>query len=221
MSTKVPVDQATPTISEPMQTPEEMVQTGNDTIAKINTSANIAGASEVQANVKAWTTANTALDANNKAKANAEALLQQAVTAEPALVRRWKVRRNMVLTSIKAFGDGLKQTVQGFNVEVEQKQAAPLAVVPLNLHAMKKPKPTYASVMWDPTPGAHGYVLQHCTNPADATTFSAPIPLSAAKYHLAGQTPGTTVYFHVCACDSALPNGQTPFTAWVPVVVIG
>jgi len=221
MSNRVPVDQANPQINEPMVTAEEMVQAGSDTIAKINTSVNIATASEVAANVKAWATVNTALDTNNKAKANAKALLQQAETAEPALVRRWKVRRNMVLTSIKSFGDGSKQAVQGFNVDVEQKQAAPLAVVPLNLHAMKKPKPTYASVRWDPTPGAHGYLLQHCTNTADPTTFSAAISVSGARYQLTGQTPGTTVWFRVAACDSALPNGQTPFSAWVPVVVIG
>jgi len=204
-----------------METAVEMVQAGTDTIAKINASTNIASAPEVQANVKAWVSINTALDANNKAKANARALLQQAEMAEPPLVRRWKVRRNMVLTSIQSFGDGSKQTVQGFNVEVAQRQAAPLAVVPLNLHAVKKPKPTYASVIWDPVPGAHGYLLQHATNTADPTTYSALISVSGARYHLTAQTPGTTVWFRVAACDSALPNGQTAFTAWVPVVVIG
>jgi hypothetical protein len=221
MSSKVPVDQASPQITEPMQTPEEMVSTGNDTIAKINASANIANASEVAANVKAWATVNTALDTNNKAKANAKAQLQQTETAEPALVRRWKVRRDMVLTAIKSFGDGSKQAVQGFNVEVAQRQVKPLAVLPENLRALKKPQPTYANVRWDKVPGAHGYVLQHCTNTADPTTYSAPINLSEARYHLSGQTPGTTVWFRVAACDSALPNGQTAFTAWVPVVVIG
>ena len=35
-----------------------------------------------------------------------------------------------------------------------------------------------------------------------------------------GQTPGTTVYFHVLACDQEVqPNGQTAYTAWVAVVV--
>jgi hypothetical protein len=43
--------------------------------------------------------------------------------------------------------------------------------------------------------------------------------MSKARYWLTGQTSGTTVYFRVLACDEALPNGQTPYTAWVAVLV--
>jgi hypothetical protein len=214
---KVPVDRATPQITEPMATPEEMVTTGNDTINKIKASSNYANAPEVQNAVTAWQTTVSALDTNNKAKEQARVQLDQAETAEPALVRRYHVRRNGVLTAIAAFADGSKQIVQSFGTGVEERRVAPLAETPANLRRMVKPKLGVASVRWDRTPGAHGYLLQHCTNPSDPTTYSQPISVSAARYHLGGQTPGATIYFRVLACDASLPNGQTPYTAWVAV----
>jgi hypothetical protein len=33
-----------------------------------------------------------------------------------------------------------------------------------------------------------------------------------------GQTPGTTVHVRVAACDSRLPGGMTPYTAWVALI---
>jgi hypothetical protein len=219
---KVPVDHATPQITEPMETAEEMVTTGNDTIAKMNASTGIASAPEVQTNLKAWALVLALLATNNTTKASAKGQLTQAETAEPALMRRCRVRRNLVLGAVQAFGDGAAQVVQSLNVAVATRVPKPLAITPVNLHPMKKKMPTYASVRWNPTPGAHGYLLQHATNPADPTTYAAPISVTAAKYHLTGQTPGVTVYFRVLACDARLvPTGQSAFTAWVAVVVTG
>jgi hypothetical protein len=216
---KVPVDRATPQITEPMATPEEMVSTGNDTINKIKASSNYANAPEVQNAVTAWQTTVSALDTNNKAKEQARAQLDQAETAEPALVRRYHVRRNGVLTAIAAFADGSKQIVQSFGTAVGERKPAPVATVPANVRPMIRKRLGVASVRWDPTPGASGYLLQHCTNPADATTYAAPISLTQARYHLTGQTPGATVYFRVLACDPSLPNGQSAYTAWLAVLV--
>jgi hypothetical protein len=109
--------------------------------------------------------------------------------------------------------------VQGLGVDVVERQAKPNATVPANLRPMKGKTPTVASVRWDPTDGAHGYMLQHATNTADPTTYVAPFSLTAARYHLGGQTSGTTVYFRVAALDADLPGSQTGFTAWVAVVV--
>jgi len=216
---KVPVDRATPHLTEPTRTPEEMVTAGNEAIPNILASTNIGVATDVKNNATAWATANAALDANNKAKAKARADLAAAEIAEPPLVRRWFARRDATLTSINVFGDGSKQVVQTFNVGVEERSALPLATTPANLRPMKEKKPTLAGVRWNPTVGAHGYLLQHATNPADATTYSAQIALTAARYYLAGQVSGTTVYFRVLACDKDLPNGQSAYTAWVAVVV--
>jgi hypothetical protein len=217
---KIPVDHATPQITEPMETAEEMVTTGNDTIAKINASAAIANAPEVATNLKAWGVVLTALATNNTSKSAAKTQLSLAETAEPALMRRCRVRRNLVLGAVQSFGDGAAQAVQSLNMAVEEREPTPLAITPQNLRSMKKKVPTSAAVRWDPTPGAKGYLLQHATNPADPTTYSPQISLTAAKYYLGGQTPGATVYFRVLACDGRLvPTGQTAFTAWFAVFV--
>jgi hypothetical protein len=217
---KVAVDLATPHITEPMQTPEDMVTTGNDTIAKINASGN--SAPEVAGNVTSWAAVIVLLDKNNQNKAKGHEMVRLAEAAEPGLIRRYRVRRNLVLGAVQSAGDGTAAGVQSFNLEVHQRTQAPLAVVPENLRAMKAKMPTYASVRWDVVPGAKGYMLQHCTNPADPTTYAPPISVTAARYHLTGQTPGITVYFRVLACDARLGGtGQTAYTAWLPVVVIG
>jgi hypothetical protein len=84
---------------------------------------------------------------------------------------------------------------------------------------MKSKTGDRAGFRWDPTPGAKGYVLQHATNPADATTYSAELPISDSKFWLTGQTRGATISFRVLACDARLPGGRTAYTAWVPVLV--
>lgn len=43
-----------------------------------------------------------------------------------------------------------------------------------------------------------------------------PTPRAAAEPM--GQTPGTTVHVRVAACDSRLPGGMTPYTAWVALI---
>jgi hypothetical protein len=216
---KVPVDRATPQL-DTTANPVKMVTTGTAAIAKINASANIAAAPDVQAAIIPWTAANTALDTNNKSKAAGKAAVALAETNQPILMRRWGVRKDAVMVAIAAYGDGSKDLVQTF-VAVEEREPPPPAVVPVNLRAMKVNKPTIASVRWDPTPGARGYLLQHATNPADPTTYSAAISTPGARFHLPGQAPATMVYFRVLACDPALPNGQTAYTAWVGVAVMG
>jgi hypothetical protein len=218
--TKKLIDTATPQITEPTRTAEEMVTTANELIPKIKASPNFASAPDVQTAVAAWDTANSNLDTNNKAKAKARTDLDTAETNEPPLKRRWAVRKEALLVAIKTVGDGSKDTVQSFNVAVEQKKPRAQATVPVDLRPYKRQKPTYASVRWDPAPGAHGYLLQHCTNPGDPTTISPAISCRQARFSLGGLTAGTTVYFRVLACDESLPNGQTAHSAWVPVLVV-
>jgi hypothetical protein len=218
--TKKATDVAIPQITEPTRTAEDMVTTGNDLIPKIKASPNYSSSPDLQTAVTNWQTATTNLDTNNTAKAKARNDLDTAETNEPALKRRWTIRKESVLVAIKAVGDGSKDIVQSFSVAVEQKKPKVQATVPVDVRAMKVNLPTFASVRWNPTPGAHGYLLQHATNPSDPTTISAAIPCKAARYHLGGQTAGTTVYFRVLACDETLPNGQTAYSAWVPVLVV-
>jgi hypothetical protein len=221
MSTKVAIDQATPRIAGVMSTSEEMVTLGTNTVAKVLASANIGNAPGVKAAATAWSVEITALAANNTAKATARAMLDTAIVNELQLVRSFGKNRRALAVAIDLFANGSKDTVQSFGVDVEARQARPAATIPVNLRPMKVKKTNYGSVRWDPTVGAQGYMLQHATNTADATTFVAPIMTTAARYYLGGQTPGATVYFRVAALDTALTGGQTGFTAWVAVMVSG
>ncbi len=216
---KLKVDRATPQITEPNEAAETLVTTANTAIGNINASPALAGAGDVVTTVKNWAAANAALDANNKAKAAAQLQLDAAIAAEGPLVRRWGARKRAVLSAIEIAGDGSAELVAAFNVTVEQRQAAPVAAVPVNLRPMKVLKSANASVRWDPTPGANGYMLQHATSPNDPTTYSPQIHVSAAKFRLGAQTPGATIYFRVLALDPSPPLGQTGFTAWVATIV--
>jgi hypothetical protein len=216
-----PVDRATPTLKKPTaDTPAALVTSTNEAVVKITGSPGYAAAStDVVTNTKALGTASTNLDANNQAKTKAAAALAQAEKNEPPLVRRVGAARRALIGAVDVFADGSKETVLGLGLEVETPQPAPEAGLPENLRPMKVLKSANASTRWDPMPGAHGYLLQHATNPSDATTYSAALVVTRARYRLAGQTPGQTIYFRVAALDTKLAGGQTAYTAWVAVIV--
>jgi hypothetical protein len=216
---KIPVDRARVSIPN-ATTAEAMVTEGNSVVTGVEASVNIAAATDVATAAKALGTVTSALDANNQAKAKAKAALATAETNEAPLVRRWGTKRRALASAIEDFADGSKDVALTFNVKLEEKAPTPIAGTPVNLRAMKSRKPTWAGCRWDRTPGAHGYMLQHATNPADATTYSTAMAISSARFWLTGQTSGTTLYFRVLACDAAiLPSGQTPYTGWVAVLV--
>src|SRR6185437_928675 len=161
----------------------------------IQGSPDLAKATDVQAKLTDWQSVNTDLDTNNKAKHNARVAFDAAVAAQGPLVRRWGIRRRALIAAIEVYGDGAAALIQALNVPVAQQTPAPQATVPVNLRPMKVLKSNNASVRWNKTPGASGYILQHCTNPNDATTFSAELNVSKTMYRLPGQTPGATIYF--------------------------
>jgi hypothetical protein len=201
------------------KTPEEMVTDGEAQVTGIQAGKNYNVAGGVQTATTAYANALAALKVNNAAKAKAKADLQTAETNEPTLVRRVGVTRRGVGNSIEIFADGSKDTANSFNVAVEDKQQKPEAITPENLRAMKSKTHDRAGCRWDPVPGAHAYILQHAANPADSSTYSAELSIAKARFWLTSQTRGSTVYFRVLACDERLPNGRTPYSAWVAVVV--
>ena len=217
---KVPVDQATPKIGPPPKdTAEALVTDGLATVTRVLASPNIGSAGGVSAAANAWNADLLALQKNNTNKSNARDLLATAITNEPPLVRAVHAGKRGLVSAIDTFSKGSKDMVQSFTVDVEQRTPRPEATVPVDLRPMKTTKSATARARWAPTPGADGYMLQHATNTADATTYAAPFRVAVAHYDLVGQTPGTTIYFRVAAVDSRLPGGQTAFTAWVGVFV--
>lgn len=220
MSTRVKADQAKPIITLG-KTPEDIVTEGEGVVANVKASPhfNDPGAVPVQAATQSLSDGVTALKANNDARAKAEAIIESCDKNEPVLLRRVSAQRRGLESAIEIFSDGSKDVVNSFKVTVQQKQEPPEAVTPQNFRAMKPTTHDRAGCRWDPTPGAHGYILQHATNPNDPATFSPEISLSQSKYWLLGLTPGTTVHFRALACDASLPNGRTAYTDWLAVLV--
>ena len=199
-------------------TAEKMVVKGNDLLAKVGASPNAADAKKVTEAATEFATANTDLNNNNKAKGKAKTDLQTAETNEGPMMRRWTALAHGLLNAIEVYADGSKEVAQSFNVPLVDKQAKPQATTPEELRPMKERKHHCAGWRWAPTDGAHGYMIQHCTNPSDPATYSEAIASSAARFWLDGQTPGATVYLRVLACDTTLPNGQTAYTTWVAAI---
>jgi hypothetical protein len=218
MGIKVKVDQARPVIPEG-KTPVDMVTEGQDTLNKVRASSNYGSAPGVQAAATTFGSALTALLANNEAKAKARADLETAEANEPVCVRRLNAQRRSLNSAIEVFADGSKDVANSFGAPLAGKETTPEAITPVNLRGMQSKTHDRAGVRWDPVPGAHGYILQHATNQNDPTTFSAEMSVRGAKFWLAGQTRGTTIYFRVLACDDRLPNGRTTYTGWLGVLV--
>jgi hypothetical protein len=198
-----------------------MVAAGTSTVTTVLASPNIAAATDVKAAANSLGATIAALQGNNTAKSKARADLDAAIVNEVQLVRAFGAGRRALVASIEVFSKGSKDVIKSFGVDVEERKPRPEATVPMGLRPMKVKKPNHASVRWDPTLGAQGYMLQHATNSADASTYAAPFRVTAARYYLGGQTPGATVYFRVAALDTALSGGQTAFSAWVAVMVHG
>jgi hypothetical protein len=212
-------DHAVAHIAEPMVTPEQMVTVGSKYTAGIAKSPNLASAPDVKTANDAWTTENGNLTTANQTVAQCEAALATARSNQAAVVRRWQARCRGCLNAINVYADGSKDLVASFSVGVAERTASPLETVPTGLEGVRSKTAGTASWKWKTHKGNHGYMVQHCTNPSDPTTFSVPVYASAGKLSLSGLTPGATVYLRVAACDPRLPARQTDYTVWISVLV--
>src|SRR5262249_49804013 len=130
MSSKVPVDRATPSIPQPDKA-EDIVVEGEAALAGVKASPhfNDPGAAEVQAKAKSYEAALGDLKKNNANKQQGRALLDQAENAEPALIRRAGTQRRGLSNSIEAYSDGSKDIALSFVKDLEERHALPDATV--------------------------------------------------------------------------------------------
>ena len=212
-------DYAVAQITESIANPEQMVTTGNKYIPVIAKSPSTALASDVKTANDAWNVENGNLNTANLSVAQCEAALVTARSTQATVARRWLGRARGCLNAINVYADGSKDAVTSFSVGVAVRVESPLETVPTNLLGVRSKTAGTASWKWKTHKGNHGYMVQHCTSTADATTISVPVFSSAGKFALLGQTPGATLYLRVAACDSRLPAKQTDYTGWVPVMV--
>ncbi len=211
---------ATARFTEPMETEAEKVAGAKTHIAAIQASANAAAATGVETATNAWATETTNLDTGAQNIASLEKQLGVARTNQLATVRRWGVRRAAVLNALNIFCDGSKDTMLTFGVAVAEVTTREVASTPVGLAARNGKVARVAGWQWYLTAkNRHGFMVQHATNVADATTYSPPTSCSKRSFKLLLQTPGTTISLRVMALDPALPTGQTDWSGWVSTVV--
>ena len=214
-------DNAIPTMSGlgPITTLANKVTTGTAVINGVSNSTELPNAPGVATALALFVTENGNLDANNKKKESLRQQLTQADADGVTIVRHWGLRRTGLLQAVNVFADGSKEKVQAFNLNVIERTEAPPATVPVNLRQVASKKPTTPTVAWTALKPGYGYLVQHATNPNDATTYAAPAMSKVARYALTGQALGAVLYFRVLALDPSLPGGQTAYSAWVTVTV--
>lgn len=212
-------DRAIAQITEPTDSPTQMFAAGNKHIAAINKSPDLASAPAVKTANDAWNTENANLGAANQTVVDCETALDAARANQATVVRRWNGRAKGVLNAINVYSDGSKDVIKGFGLGVAERSETPLETVPTDLRGVRSKSTGTATWKWKTHKGNHGYMVQHCTNPTDATTFSVPVYSSAGNFELPGQTAAATLYLRVAACDTRLPGRQTEYTAWASAVV--
>jgi hypothetical protein len=172
-----------------------------------------AAASDVQGAVTKW---NQAADAVSAKSDLAQKLRLQLATAmsDLRIARRdWKISAGHVLSTVNVFSQGSVDAVKSFSLEVQTRTAAGAPQAPVNLTIVRGAKPGEALVSWKRVGKvSHGFVVQHATDAANPTTYSAYAPSTRMKYTLDGMPSGTTVYVRVAAIDPI--EGLGPWTQW-------
>jgi len=213
-------DHAIARFTEKMDTESEKVDGAEAHIAAIKASSSWGAATGVQTATTAWATETTALDTDNTSIAALEKALGVARTNRLASLRRWTLQRQAVLSAINVFCDGSRDTMLTFGVAVAESTPHQPASTPVGLMSRKEAVAHAVGWQWFLTPlNRYGFMVQHATNVADATTYSQPMVCSKRSFKLLQQTPATTISLRVMALDPALPTGQTDWSTWVPSVV--
>jgi hypothetical protein len=213
---------ATARFTEPMDTESEKISGAENHIAAIKASSNAAAATGVIAAANAWAAETTNVDTAAKLIANLEKQLGVARGNQLANLRRWACQRAATLNALNVFCDGSKDTMLTFGVAVAATTAHEPASTPVGLTARNGKAGGVAGWQWLLTPkNYYGFMVQHATNVADATTYSQPMTCSKRSFKLLLQAPGASFSLRVMALDPLLPTGQTAWSAWVSTVVNG
>jgi hypothetical protein len=218
-STNQATDHAVATMSDPIDTPAQMVTAGEKHVTGAKANSGLAAATEVNTAVTLLDNATTGLDAANKAVIAADLAAANARVAQATAARTWVGRARGCVNAVTVFAAGSKDVIKSFSFDVAERGESPLETTPVNMRGVRSKVTGTATWKWQTHPGNHGYMFQHATNPADPTTYSVPVYGKPGTFALPAQTPGATLYARVAAFDARLPGRQTDWTAWAAVLV--
>jgi len=215
-----PVDKATPKLKLSKRTDADKVAATRSTTQVMQASPGWASAPDVQSASKTWNAAADSLETNSKLVASLLQQLRTAVAAQRVLRQKWSVATKQVASNINVVCDGSADAVKAFGWDVAtHAKLGPLTAV-ADVTTAPGLEAGQAGVKWDRGLARHGFLVQHATNPQDATTYSGTIACTKSRITLGGLGPsGSTVYFRVAAIDPASPTNQTPWSGWVAASV--
>jgi hypothetical protein len=207
---------AKPTSKKPFNTDDEKITCEHEHVDALKASSHWATATDVQSAASAWGATTDQLDTNAKLITKLHGDLAAATTVQTALRIKWLSGRTHTISAVRAFAGGDPTIIadMGFTVLT---RAAPGSEITAPTGIVTSPGTISGEALfaWDEGANRHGFVVQHATNPADPSTFSAPIPCTSPDFALDGQPPGAVVHLRVASIDPAVKGHLTDWSPWV------
>jgi hypothetical protein len=213
------VEHAVARMPEAFDTVDEVIAAGTTHIPDIQKNPDLPNAPDVAAMAAQWATQQTKLIAADKNVVDADLAAEKARTDRAGALRQTKLSARGCLNAITIHAAGSEAVIKGYSMEVAERLESPLETVPEDLKGVKVMAAGEANWKWTTHERNHGYTVQWAADANNPATYAQPIHCTKGKFKLTGQTPGATLHLRLAALDSRLPNGQTAWTAWVPVVV--
>ena len=221
MGNKQPVDRATATLTQPMDTDAQKITVTSSAVVGIQASTNYAGATpELKTSVENWGKLGVALDTNGKANDKLRKALIAGESKQRKLRSQWGIGKRQVLTNLTAFCDGDVAMMGTFSVEVltHTPGTHALAAAPEGI-VTSLGKGLGQSVCQWKRGKDKAWVVQWATDAANPATYSQQIAWSKKRYTLSGQTSGAHVFFRVAVQDSSVPEGHGTWSTWISASV--
>jgi hypothetical protein len=212
---KPPVDRAEATTHRPTRSDVDKVKATRELAQAMPASPDWAASPALQALVKAWSSDADAIEAQAKKAADLRTQLSTAVAQQYALRRDWEVTRTQVMATATGICGGSADRVKALSLDVVSHARLGAQAAPVGLTVNPGKLSGDVTVAWTRGNVRHGFLVQHATNPADATTIATPMASTKAKLTLHGQPSGSSISFRVAAIDPTSPVGQSAWSAWV------
>ena len=213
---KEPAQHALPTSKKPYATDAEKVSAEREHMTSMKAASQWGTATDVQSAANSWDATTTALDSNATSIEKMRSDLAAAIIIQQGLRLKWHAGRRHTLSAVSVFAGGDPAIITAFGFDLQTKAAAGAEItVPEGIVTSPGTNLGDIDVGWDEGNNRHGFMLQHCTNPADPSTFSTPIPCTSPDFILTGQASGAVIHFRVASIDPSLPGHMTAYSAWV------
>ena len=211
-----PVDRAVPVMRKPKRSDAMKVAAASTTVTAMQGSSLWNSNPALQASANAWNAAATTLGSNATVIADLRSKLATALAAQRGYRRDWTDALKHVLASAAVVTQGSADQVHELGLDVRT-HATPGGLVPAPTGLAALPTKVVGEVVvgWDLGSAKHGFIVQHATDVANATTISDSIPCTKRKFKLSGLASGNMVHVRVAAIDPASSSGQSPWSDWV------